>query len=146
MGVAQKREEKRGRGWKWSGRKGRETHLAHGVAKLVVRVAGLEAEGVGAHEVVPLNNLLVSRSARGGSVGGAVAAERVREDETSEGVTTVVGTVRVLQEVANESKGQGGRRGETHHLSSVVLGKDIDRRLVDVTDDLDVVRSLWKGR
>jgi hypothetical protein len=72
------------------------TDLAHSVAELVTRVASLEAEGVGAHEVVPLDDLLVSRSGGGGSVGSRGAAEGVREDETTERVTALVGTVGVL--------------------------------------------------
>lgn len=76
------------------------------------RVASLEAENVAAHEVVPFDDLLVSGVAAIRPGGGI--------EETTEGVTTEVGTVGV-------------------EFSSKVVGGKVDVGLVDETDDLDVV-------
>lgn len=66
--------------------------------------------------LVPLVNLSVS-------VVVGVGAERVRVDETTEGVTTEISTVGVK-------------------LSSTIARLDVDLRLVDEADDLDVARGL----
>lgn len=71
----------------------------------------------------PLNNLLVRRPARRRAVADGRVAERVGEDQATERVTTLVGTVRV-------------------HLASVVFREHVDLLLVDEADDLHVVGSL----
>jgi len=68
---------------------------------------------------VPLNNLLVSSSRVGGSSGRRVGAESVREDETSEGVSTLISSVRVLHKVEEESV-RWARKG--NRASSVIGG------------------------
>lgn len=75
------------------------------------RVANLEAEDAATHEVVPLDNLFV---------GAVVARPSGRIDETTEGVATEIGTVRVK-------------------LSSGIVGLKVDLGLVDETNDLNVV-------
>lgn len=70
---------------------------SHGVTELVIRVTRLQAEYSSSHEVVPLNDLLVSSTRAGGSSSRRVGAESVREDETSEGVSTLISSVRVLE-------------------------------------------------
>ena len=72
---------------------------SHGVTELVIRVTRLQAEYSSSHEVVPLNDLLVSSTRAGGSSSRRVGAESVREDETSEGVSTLISSVRVLHNV-----------------------------------------------
>jgi hypothetical protein len=76
------------------------------------RIADLETESVTAHEVVPLDDLLIA----------VVVAARPSSgvNETTERVTTEIGTVGVK-------------------LSSEVIGLEVDEGLVDKTDDLDVV-------
>ena len=76
------------------------------------RVANLEAERATAHEVVPLDDLLITVVVAVRPSGGI--------DETAEGVTTEIGTVGV-------------------ELSSEVIRLEVDEGLVDKTDDLDVV-------
>ena len=75
-------------------------------------VANLEAEHATAHEVVPLDDLLVS----------VVVATRPSSgvDETAEGVTTEIRTVGIK-------------------FSSVVISGEVDEGLVNETNDLDVV-------
>jgi hypothetical protein len=75
------------------------------------RVASLETELATTHEVMPLNDLLVSVVVA--RPGGGV-------EETTEGIATKVGTVRVK-------------------LSSEVICRYIDEGLVNETDDLDIV-------
>jgi len=79
------------------------------------RVARLETEKVTAHEVVPLDDLVIA----------VVVAARPSSGvgETAEGVTTEIGTMRV-------------------ELSSEVISRKVDESLVDKTDDLDVVWGL----
>lgn len=74
-------------------------------------VAGLEAESSSTHKVVPFNSL------------NELSSECVGEEETAEGVTTLVGTVGV-------------------QLSSGVIGLDVDEVLGDATSDLNVVGRL----
>ena len=76
------------------------------------RIASLETESVTAHEVVPLDDLLVVVLVVTGPCGGV--------EETTEGVTAEVGTVGV-------------------ELSSEVIRTEVDEPLVDETDDLNVV-------
>ena len=80
-------------------------------------VAGLEAEDTGTHEVVPFDSLDVGV---GVTLGGR---EGVGEDETTDGVTTVVGAVGV-------------------HLSSTIIRVHVDLDLVDEAGDLDVSGGL----
>ena len=91
------------------------------------------AGNAAANSLVPLDHLLV------GVVVAVVAVEGVRVDETTEGVTT-------LQRMSEE---QMERARETHEvstvgveLSSTVVGLNVDLRLVDVADDLEVAGSL----
>ena len=79
------------------------------------RVASLETENVTAHEVVPLDDLLVTVV--------VAAREGSGVEEATKGVTAEVGAMRVK-------------------LSSEVIGLEVDAPLVDETDDLDVVGSL----
>lgn len=79
------------------------------------RVAGLEAECATAHEVVPLNHLLVTVVVAVRPGGGV--------DKATEGVATEVGTVRVK-------------------LSSVVIRGEVNEGLVDETNNLDIVGGL----
>jgi len=78
------------------------------------RVASLETESVTTHEVVPLDDLLVS---------GLVARPRGGVEKTTKGVTTEISAVGV-------------------EFSSVVVGTEVDEPLVDETDDLNVVGGL----
>jgi len=78
------------------------------------RIASLETESVTAHEVVPLDDLLV---------GVLVARPCGGVEETTEGVTTEISAVGV-------------------ELSSEVVGTEVDEPLVDETDDLNVVGGL----
>jgi len=75
------------------------------------RVASLKTESIAAHEVVPLDDLLVGAVVTGPS-GGV--------EETAERVTTEIGTVGI-------------------ELSSKVIRLEVDEGLVDKTNDLDVV-------
>jgi len=84
----------------------------------IQRVTRLETEHVGAHEVVPFNDL----DHVGGAVGIALR-QAVGEDESTKGVTTFVSTVRV-------------------HLSSTVIRVHVDQALLDPTSNLDVGRGL----
>ena len=81
------------------------------------RVTGLETEDVAAHEVVPLDDLLIR----------VVVAVRPsgRIHETPKRVTTKVGAVGI-------------------ELSTGVTWLDVDETLVNETDDLDVVWGLHK--
>ena len=80
-------------------------------------VTNLEAENATAHEIVPLDDLLEAVVVSARPTGGV--------DETSERVTTEVGAVRV-------------------QFSSRIVGLKVDQRLVDETNDLEIVRSLHK--
>lgn len=84
--------------------KGKENQNYHSVTEFVRRIACLQAELSSTHEVVPLNDLLISSSRVGGSSGRRVGAESIREDETSEGVSTLISSVRILHD-AEESIG-----------------------------------------
>lgn len=75
------------------------------------RVASLEAELTSTHEVVPFNGLL------------ELTGEGVREEEGTEGVTTLIGTVGV-------------------EFTSRVVSSEINVLLGDVASDLDVVGGL----
>ena len=79
------------------------------------RIAGLEAERVTTHEVVPLDHLLIIIAVASRPSGGV--------EETTKGVTTEVGAMGVK-------------------LSSKVIGGKVDEGLIDETDDLDVVGGL----
>jgi hypothetical protein len=79
------------------------------------RVANLETENVAAHEVVPLDDLLVTVV--------ATAREGSGVEEATKGVTTEVGAMGVK-------------------LSSEVIGLEVDAPLVNETDDLNVVGGL----
>jgi len=74
-------------------------------------VASLEAEGSSTHEVVPFDGLLVT------------ITPGVGEQEGTERVTTLIGTVRV-------------------EFTSRVISSDVDELLLDEAGDLDVVGSL----
>jgi len=76
-------------------------------------VASLQAESTSTHEVVPFNGL------------DNVAVERVGEDETTQGVTALIGTMGV-------------------HLTSRVIRGDVDKGLLNETNNLDVIRGLHK--
>jgi hypothetical protein len=80
-------------------------------------IACLEAEDSPSHEVVPFNYLLEVVGITG------IRREGVREEETSEWVTTSISTMRV-------------------HLSSRIIGFHVDKLLLDEADDLDVSGGL----
>ena len=99
-------------------------------------VASLEAEETSAKET-KIEGMALGKTARGGEsvgcilvplddlfvVGFIVTAPRVREDETAKGVSSEISTVRV-------------------QLASRVVRLEVGLRLVDKTDDLDVIRGL----
>ena len=76
------------------------------------RVASLETENAAAHEVMPLDDLLVTVVVAVRPSGGV--------EEATKGVTTEISAVRVK-------------------FPSRVIGGEVDLGLVDKTDDLDVV-------
>lgn len=75
-------------------------------------VTGLEAKEVSAVEVVPLDDLF--------EVALVVTTPRIREDQTTERVSSEIGTMRV-------------------HLPSIVVRGEVGLCLVNKPDDLDVV-------
>lgn len=117
---------------------------SHGVTELVRGVACLQAEHSSAHEVVPLDDLLVGRSRTRRSIRRAVCSESVREDEASERVTALIRTVRVLLELprVRTRLKHVGSHSKSYHFSSVIRCVNVDLRLVNLTDDLNVVRGL----
>jgi len=76
-------------------------------------IASLQAKGTTTHEIVPFNDLLIC---------AVVAAPRSRVEETSERITSEVGTVGI-------------------QLTTKVVRRQIDLSLVNKTNNLDVVRS-----
>ena len=62
--------------------------------------------------LVPLDHLLI--------IVLVITTPSIREEETSKGVSSEIGTMRV-------------------HLASRIIGSEVDEGLVDKTDDLDVV-------
>lgn len=83
------------------------------------RVTCFDAEDVGAHEVVPFDNLLEC------FVVSSVGWEGVGEDETSEGISSLISTMRV-------------------HLASTIIRLDVNKRLVNMPNDLNICRGLHK--
>jgi len=77
-------------------------------------IASLEAEGSSTHEVVPFDGLDEATT---------TGTEGLGEEEGTEGVTTLISTVRV-------------------EFSSRVIGGNVDELLLDETSDLDVVGGL----
>lgn len=80
-------------------------------------VAGLQAEDVASHEVVPFDDLLEC------VVISAVGWEGIGVEESSEGISSLISTMRV-------------------HLASSVIRLDVNKGLVNPAHDLNIRRGL----